>query len=57
MTQKIKINFCLAELKAQREKLARANRHEYETRGNTQRCQELWKQIENLDAEIARRES
>ena len=57
MENRIKINFCLAELKAQRAKLARIQLKEYQTRGNTQRCQELWSQITKLDEEIARRES
>ncbi len=55
MTEKIKINFSLAALKAKREELARIQYKEYQTRGNTQRCQELWSQIEKLDTEIEER--
>ena len=55
MANKIKINYSLAALKAKREELARLNWKEYTTRGNTQRCQELFAQIEKLDAEIERR--
>ena len=51
----IKINFSLSALKAKRDELARIQLKEYQTRGNTQRCQELWAQIEKIDAEIARR--
>lgn len=57
MTHKIKINFCLDALREKRAELARIQLKEYQTRGNTQRCQELWSQIEKLDEEIARRES
>lgn len=53
----IKINFSLSALRAQRAKLVRIQMREYQTRGNTQRCQELWSQITKLDEEIARRES
>lgn len=52
----IKINFSLAALKAKRAELARIQYKEYQTRGNTQKCQELWSQIEKLDAEIAKKE-
>lgn len=55
MANTIKINYSLEALRAQREKLARQNWHEYQTRGNTQRCQELWSQIEKIDEEIERR--
>lgn len=52
---RIKINYSLAALRAEREKLARIQYKEYTTRGNTERCQELWKKIETLDAEIDKR--
>lgn len=56
MTQeKITLHFSHDALKAQRAKLERENRKEYQTRGNTARCQELWAQIEAIDAEIERR--
>lgn len=29
--------------------LVNQNRKEYQTRGNTQRCQELWSEIEKID--------
>lgn len=29
--------------------LVNQNRKEYQTRGNTQRCQELWREIEKID--------
>ena len=47
----------IKELRAERARLARIQMREYQTRGNTQRCQELWSQITKLDEEIARRES
>lgn len=53
----IKINFSLDALKAKRAELARLQWKEYSTRGNTQRCQELWEQITKLDEEIAKRTS
>lgn len=53
---RIKLNYSLAALRAEREKLARIQYKEYTTRGNTQRCQELFAQIEKLDAEIKARE-
>lgn len=52
---RIKINYSLATLRAEREKLARVQYKEYTTRGNTERCQELFKKIERLDAEIEKR--
>ena len=55
MTNAIKINYSLAALRAKREELVRLNQREYKTRGNTQRCQELFAKIEKLDAEIERR--
>ena len=55
--ERIKINFSLDALRAKRAELARIQLKEYNTRGNTQRCQELWSQIEKLDEEIARRTS
>ena len=45
----------LKELKENREKLIKQNQEEYATRGNTQRCQELWAAIEYIDKEIERR--
>lgn len=55
MTERIKLHYSLAALKAQRAKLVRENQKEYQTRGNTQRCQELWSKIEAIDNEIATR--
>ena len=55
MENGIKINYCFAALRAEREKLARIQLKEYKTRGNTQRCQELFTQIEKIDKEIERR--
>ena len=55
MTDRIKINFSLEALRAKRAELVRLNQKEYQTRGNTARCQELWSQIEKIDDEIARR--
>lgn len=55
MTERIKINFSLEALRAKRAELARIQLKEYQTRGNTARCQELWSQIEKIDDEIARR--
>lgn len=52
MADRIKLHYSLAALKTQREKLVRENQKEYQTRGNTQKCQELWSKIEKLDAEI-----
>lgn len=57
MTQKIKNNFSLEALRAKRAELARIQLKEYQTRGNTQRCQEIFKQIEKIDEEIERRTS
>lgn len=51
-----KTNQEIKELKAKREELVRMNRKEYTTRGNTARCQELFRQITEIDEEIARRE-
>lgn len=45
----------LKELKENRERLVKQNQKEYQMRGNTQRCQELWKAIEYIDKEIERR--
>lgn len=53
---KITLNYSLTALKAKRAELARIQYKEYTTRGNTQRCQELWAQIEKLDEEIKKRE-
>lgn len=52
---RIKINFSLPALRTKRAELARIQMREYQTRGNTQRCQELWEQITKLDEEIERR--
>lgn len=52
---RIKLNYSLAALRAKRAELARIQLKEYQTRGNTERCQELWSKIEKLDAEIERR--
>ena len=51
----IKLHYSLAALQAERAKLVRNQQKEYQTRGNTQRCQEIWTQIEKIDEEIARR--
>ena len=40
------------ELRAKRAQLARIQLKEYQTRGNTQHCQELWSEILKIDAEI-----
>lgn len=42
------------ELKAKREQLIKQNQREYATRGNTQRCQELWSKIEEIDRILER---
>ena len=42
----------IKELKAKREHLARANRKEYERMGNTQRCQDIFKEICKIDEQI-----
>lgn len=52
---RIVIHNSLAALKAERAKLAKIQQREYQTRGNTQRCQEIWKQIEAIDAQIENR--
>ena len=52
---KIKLHYSLPALRAERAKLVRAQVKEYQTRGNTQRCQELFSQIEKIDEELARR--
>ena len=52
---KIKLHYSLAALRAERARLARIQLKEYQTRGNTERCQELWTQIEKIDEEIKRR--
>lgn len=56
MTHRIVLHYSLPALKAERAKLARIQQREYQTRGNTQRCQEIWKQIEAIDAQIENRE-
>ena len=53
---RIKLHYSLAALRAERARLARIQLKEYQTRGNTQHCQELFAQIEKLDAEIKARE-
>ena len=45
----------IKELKEKRDELARKNRKEYETRGNTQKCQQLWAEIEKIDAKIEKK--
>lgn len=52
---KIKLHYSLAALRAERARLARIQLKEYQTRGNTERCQEIWTHIEKIDAEIERR--
>ena len=42
----------IKELTAKRDELIKKQLKEYRTRGNTQRCQELWAEIEKIDAEI-----
>lgn len=54
-TTHIKLHYSLAALKAKRAELVRIQQKEYQTRGNTQRCQELWTKIEAIDNEIAER--
>lgn len=56
MADKIVVHYSLAALKAERSKLVRIQQKEYQTRGNTHRCQEIWKQIEAIDAQIENRE-
>lgn len=53
---RIKLNYSLSALRAKRNELARIQWHEYTTRGNTEKCQSLFKQIEAIDQEITRRE-
>lgn len=43
------------ELNNERVRLAKMNWKEYTTRGNTQRCQELFSEIEKIDKELDRR--
>lgn len=45
----------IKELKEKREMLVKQNQKEYRTMGNTQKCQELFKEIEKIDEEIERR--
>lgn len=42
----------LQECRSKRAFLAKQNQKEYQTRGNTQKCQELWAEIEKLDKNI-----
>ena len=51
----IKLHYSLAALQTERARLVRIQQKEYQTRGNTQRCQELWTQIEALDKAIEER--
>lgn len=44
-------------LNAQRAHLVKIQLKEYQTRGNTERCQMLWKEICKIDEELARRRS
>lgn len=53
---RIKLNYSLEALRSMRAELVRLNRKEYQTRGNTQHCQELFAKIEKIDAEIKARE-
>ena len=46
------INSDIKELKEQRDVLVKQNQKEYSTRGNTQRCQEIFAQIEKIEKEI-----
>ena len=39
----------IKELKEKRESLIRQNQKEYRTKGNTQRCQEIFAEIEKVD--------
>lgn len=55
MDNKTKLNYSLEELRSMRAELVRLNRKEYQTRGNTRHCQNLYRRIENIDAEIERR--
>lgn len=43
------------ELKEKRDKLAKMQWKEYTRLGNTQRCQELFEEIQKVEAEIERR--
>ena len=52
---KIKLHYSLAALRAERARLVRIQQKEYQTRGNTERCQELWDKISKIDDEIATR--
>lgn len=45
----------IKELKEKREQLIKANQKEYSTRGNTQRCQELFSEIMKIDEELSSR--
>lgn len=45
----------IKEMKEKREQIAKANRKEYSTRGNTQRCQELFSEIMKIDEELKSR--
>lgn len=44
-------------LNAQRAHLVKIQLKEYQTRGNTERCQMLWKEIVKIDEELSRRKS
>lgn len=44
-------------LNAQRAHLVKLQLKEYQTRGNTEHCQNLWKEICKIDEELARRAS
>ena len=52
---RIQLHYSLPALRTERARLARIQYKEYTTRGNTQKCQELFAQIERLDKEIERR--
>lgn len=47
----------IKELKAKRDELAKKNIREYQRWGNTQRCQELFKEMQTIEAEIGKIES
>lgn len=44
----------IKELKEERSRLRHIQMKEYRTRGNTQRCQEIWYKIVNIDDQIRR---
>lgn len=48
-------NMSISDLKKMRETLAKKQIKEYQTRGNTQRSQEMFSDIKKIDHEIAQR--